>query len=94
MALFVFRKFILQTRMRSHLAGLDVWLLVGPFDYFNTSCMRTAKALARLRRIAWAFAGRLCNKYYNLMGWLESEIMVKRVDGQQLDKLWDDYKAG
>ena len=48
MALFVLRKLILQTRMRSHPVGLDVWFLVGPFVYFHTSCVWTAKALARL----------------------------------------------
>ena len=36
MALFVLRKLILQTRMRSHQAGLDAWCLVGPFVYFRT----------------------------------------------------------
>ena len=46
------------------------YLLVGPFVHFLTSCVRTAKALVRLRRLAWAFAGRLCNKYHNLMTWL------------------------
>ena len=25
---------------------------------------------ARKRRLAWAFAGRLCDKYHNLMSWL------------------------
>ena len=49
MALFVLRKLILQTRMGSHPVGLDVWCLVGPFVYFHTSCVRTAKALVRLR---------------------------------------------
>ena len=44
MALFVLRKLILQTRMRSHPVGLDV--------SFHTSCVRTAKALARLRGCA------------------------------------------
>ena len=29
--------------------GLDTWFLVGPFVYFHTLCVRTAKALARLR---------------------------------------------
>ena len=52
MALFVLRKFILQTRMRSHPVGLEVWFLVGPFVYFHTSCVRIAKALARLRGCA------------------------------------------
>ena len=48
MALFVLRKLILQTRMRSHPVGLDVWILVRPFVYFHTSCVQTAKALVRL----------------------------------------------
>ena len=52
MALFVLRKLIFQTRMRSHPVGLDVWLLVGPFVYFHSSCVRTAKALVRLRGCA------------------------------------------
>ena len=45
-------KLILQTRMRSRPVMVDVWCLVGPFVYFHTSCVRTAKALARLRRCA------------------------------------------
>ena len=52
MVLFVLRKLILQTRMRSHPVGLNVWFLVGPSIYFHTSCVRTAKALVRLRRCA------------------------------------------
>ena len=52
LVLFFLRKLILQTRMRSHLVGLDVWFLVGPFVCFHTSCVRTAKALARLRGCA------------------------------------------
>ena len=52
MVLLVLCKFILQTRMRSHPVGLDVWFLVGPFVYFHTLCVRTAKALARLRGCA------------------------------------------
>ena len=49
MVLFVFRKLILQTRMRTHPIRLDFWS--GPFVY-------------------WAVAGRLCDKYHNLMSWL------------------------
>ena len=49
MVLFVLRKLILQTRMRSHSVGLIVWFLVGPVVYFPSACVRTAKALARLR---------------------------------------------
>ena len=48
MAFSVLCKLILQTCMRSHPVGLDVWFLVGPFAYFHTSCVRTAKALAIL----------------------------------------------
>ena len=52
MVLFVLRKLVLQTHMYSHLVGLDVWFLVEPFIYFHTSCVRTAKALARLLKCA------------------------------------------
>ena len=52
MALFALRKLFLQSRMRSHPTGLDIWFLVGPFVYFHTLCVRTAKALARLRECA------------------------------------------
>ena len=52
MVFFVIRKLILQTRKGNHPMGLDVWFLVGPFVYFHTSCVRTAKALARLRGCA------------------------------------------
>ena len=47
-SLLIFLLFILQTRMRSHPLGLDVWFLVGPFVYIHISCVRTAKALVRL----------------------------------------------
>ena len=50
MALFILRKIILQTHLCSHPVGLDVWFLVGNFIYFQSSCVRTAKALAWLRR--------------------------------------------
>ena len=49
MGLFILHKLILQTRMRSHPVGLDVWFFVKPFVYFHTSCVWTVKALARLR---------------------------------------------
>ena len=52
MALFVLRKLILQTRIRSHPVGLNVGFLVGPFVYFHTSYVRTEKAVVRLRRCA------------------------------------------
>ena len=52
MALFILCKLILQTRMCRHPVGIDVWCLVGPFVYFHTLCVRTVKALTRLRRCA------------------------------------------
>ena len=52
MALIALRKLNLQTRMRSNPLELHVWFLVRPFVYFYTSCVRTAKALARLRGCA------------------------------------------
>ena len=58
MALIALRKLNLQTCMRSNPLALHVWFLVRPFVYFRTSCVRTAKA------------GRLCDKYHNLMSWL------------------------
>ena len=51
-ALFVLRKLILQTCMHSHSVGLDIWFLVGPFVYFHTACVWTAKAPARLHKCA------------------------------------------
>ena len=69
MALFVLRKLILQFNMHSHPVGLDVWFLVRPFVYFHTyvSYSEGSGETAQMRRLAWAFAGRLCDKYHNLM---------------------------
>ena len=52
MALFILHKPILQKCMRNHPNGLYFWVLVGPFVYFHTSCVRTAKALAKLHGYA------------------------------------------
>ena len=79
MALFVLRKLFLQSRMRSHPVGIDVSVLVGPFVYFHTSYVRTAKlwrdcVIAWIRRLVWAFAGHLCNKYCTIISWAGSNI--------------------
>ena len=72
MGLFVLRKLILQTRMRSHPAGIDVWILaLRLLPYFMCANSEGSGETARMRRLAWAFAGRLCNKYHNLMSWLK-----------------------
>ena len=72
MIFFVLRKLILHTRIRSHPVGLDVWFLVRPFVYFHTSCANNKGCgeTVWIRRLPSAFAGRLCDKYHNLMRWL------------------------
>ena len=42
----------LSTVYPSSQVGLDVWSFVGPFVNFHSSCVRTARALARLRGCA------------------------------------------
>ena len=76
MALFVFCQLIVQSRMRSNLVGRDVWFLVRPFDHFHTSCgiSEGSDETVQMGRLVWAFAGRLCSKYYNLMRWLISQL--------------------
>ena len=59
MILFILRKFILQTCMRSHPVVLDVWFLDGPFVYFQISCVRTTKALAFVISTIMSWAGSL-----------------------------------
>ena len=49
MVLFILRNLILQTHMCSHPVRLDVLVLARPFVYVHTSCVRTAKVLARMR---------------------------------------------
>ena len=49
---FILHKLVLKTRLCSLPVRLDVWFLVGPFVYFHTICVQTAKALVRLRGCA------------------------------------------
>ena len=78
MALFVRCKLILQTRMCSHPVGLDVWFLVGPFVYFHTSCMRTAKALARLRGCAGSPESSLVTYVISsIISWAGSNVLIR-----------------
>ena len=39
--------------------------------YFMCANSEGSGETARMRRLAWAFAGRLCDKYHNLMSWLK-----------------------
>ena len=76
MALFVLHKLILQTCMCSHPLGLDVWFLVGPFVYFHTSCVRTAKVLARLRICAGSAESSLvAYAISTIISWAGSNIL-------------------
>ena len=86
MVLFVLRKLILKTRMRSHPVCMCVcgwvcvcvwggqisyfWSTLRPLSYFMCANSEGSGETARMRRLAWAFAGRLCYKYHNLMSWL------------------------
>ena len=77
MALFVLRTLILQTHICIHPVGLDVCCLVGPFVHFHIFMCANSEGsgeTARMRSLTLAFAGRLCDKYHNLMIWLKSEM--------------------
>ena len=67
MVLFVLRKLILQTHMRSHPRGLIFGRTLRLFPYFMCANREGSGETALVRRLAWAFAGRLCDKYCNLM---------------------------
>ena len=78
LALFVLRKFILQIRMRSH---SDVWFFVRSFVYFYSSCVRSAKALARLRGCAGSPEPSLvAYAMSTVISWAGSYIVTKTND--------------
>ena len=74
MALFVLRKLFLQRRMRSYSVGARCrifgWTL-RLLPYFMRANSDCADA-----QLAWAFAGRLCDKYHNLMSWLKFHLTI------------------
>ena len=47
--------------------GLDVWYLIGPVVFFHESCANSKGSGETARKLAWAFAGRKCDKFLNLM---------------------------
>ena len=68
MVLFVLRKLILQTRMCTRPMRLDAWFWSkGLLSYFMCANSEGSGETARMRRLAWAFAGRHCDKYQNVM---------------------------
>ena len=46
--------------------------------YFMCANSEGSGETAWMRRLAWAFAGRLCDKYHNLMSWLSSVFYSSR----------------
>ena len=62
-------KLILQTSMRSHPVNFGRTLRLLP--YFICANSEGCRETTRMRRLALAFAGRLCDKYHNLMSWLK-----------------------
>ena len=73
LALFIFRKFILQTRMCRHPEGARCLIFrqtLSLLPYFMCPNSEGSGKTTRMRRFAWAFAGHLCDKYHNLMSWL------------------------
>ena len=78
---FYLRKLIFK-RACAAIQWLDVGFLVGLFVYFHTSYVRTGEGSgenARMRRLAWAFSGRLREKYHNLISWLKYAFGSHRV---------------
>ena len=70
MVLFFLRKPILQMHMRSGARCLIFGRTLRLLPYFMWSNSEGSGETARMRRLAWAFAVRLCDKYHNLMSWL------------------------
>ena len=44
------------------------------FPYFMCANSEGSGETAQMRRLAWAFAGRLCDKYHNPMSWLKTRF--------------------
>ena len=78
MVLFILRKLILQTRMRSHPVALEVWYLLPYFMYANS---KGSGETAQMCRLTLAFAARLCDKYHNLMSWLNFDAVWVNIKG-------------
>ena len=71
---------ILQTHMPSHLVGLRCLIFRRSLRlllYFKCANSEGSGETARMRRLAWAFAGCICDKYHNIMSWLKHRKHVK-----------------
>ena len=88
--IFVLRKLILQTRMRSHPVGLYARCFGQTFRlliYFMCANSEGSGETARMRRLTWTFSVRLCDKYHNLMSWLNWCLQVTYIPPQRQDPL-------
>ena len=74
MVLFLLPELILQTCMRSHHVGARCLIFGWTFrllPYFMCVNSGGSGETARIHRLAWAFAGHLCDEYHNLMSSLK-----------------------
>ena len=70
---FVLRKRILSNTHAQPFCGARCLIFGRPLrllPYFMCTNSEGSGDSSRMRRLAWAFAGRLCDKYHNLMSWL------------------------
>ena len=67
----------------------DCWSDASSSSIFHVCDSEGSGKTARMRRLAWAFAGRLCDKYQNLMSWLNSwgNVYLQRVVGSHVSDL-------
>ena len=68
------RKFVTLSYQMSHYICKYIRMLnlihYFPIPYFMCANSKGSGETAQMRRLAWAFAGRLCDKYHNLLSWL------------------------
>ena len=74
LVLFILLKLIFQMPMRIHPVRLHVLCLVSIrlLPYLVCANSEGSGETAQMRRLAWAFAGCLCDKYHSLTNWLIS----------------------
>ena len=67
-------------------------------QYFMCANSEGSGDIARMRRLAWAFAGRPCDKYHNLMSWLiqskSKSCMTQTQDGKGLRRHKVNHTSG
>ena len=65
--------------------------------YFMWANSEGSDETTQMRRLAWAFAGRLCDKYHNLMSWLKFNIssqltVIHICDKTDKEAIWRQFK--